>query len=181
MYNLNMPFVDPEKNVALFGIKDGEHIADFGAGSGAYAFALSRRVGPRGMIYAVDIQKELLSKIKNEGNRLGLENIQVIWGDVEKPGGTKLGDASLDGILLSNILYQVSDKKAVMEEAKRVLKSGGKVFLIEWSASHGGLGPKPEDVFPKEEAKKLFGTAGFAREREIDAGSYHYGLIFSKI
>lgn len=176
-----MSFVDPDKNVALFGIKDGEHIADFGAGSGAYAFALSRRVGPRGMIYAVDVQKDLLTKIKNEGNQLGLENIQVIWGDVEKPGGTKLGDSSLDGVLLSNILYQVSGKKAVLEEAKRVLKSGGKIFLIDWSGSYGGLGPKPEDVFPKENARKLAGETGLAIEREVDAGSYHYGLIFSKI
>lgn len=176
-----MSFVDPEKNVALFGIKGGEHIADFGAGSGAYAFALSRCVGPRGMVYAVDIQKELLTKIKNEGNRLGLENIQVIWGDVEKTGGTKLGDASLDGVLLSNIAYQVSDKNELVNEAKRVLKNDGKVFLIEWSGSHGGLGPKPESVVDKNEITKLFNKAGFAREREIDAGSYHYGLIFSKI
>lgn len=176
-----MSFVNPEKNVSLFGLKDGAHIADFGAGSGAYAFALARRVGPRGMIYAVDIQKDLLVKIKNEGNRQGLENIQVICGDVEKPGGTKLGDESLDGVLLSNLLFQVSDKGAVLSEAKRVLKNGGKIFLIEWSESYGGLGPKSEDVVSKGEAMKLFGKTGFPLEREIDAGSYHYGLIFSKI
>ena len=176
-----MSFVNPEKNVLLFGLKDGAHIADFGAGSGAYVFALARHLGLRGMVYAVDIQKDLLTKIKNEGNRLGLENIQVIWGDVEKPGGTKLGDASLDGVLLSSILFQVSDKDALLSEARRVLKNGGKVFLIEWSESYGGLGPKPEDVVSKDEAMKLFGKAGLPFEREIEAGSYHYGLIFSKI
>ncbi len=176
-----MAFVDPENNVSLFGLKGGEHIADFGSGSGAYAFALARRVGFRGRVYAVDIQKDLLSKVKNESLRLGLENVEVIWGDAEKLGGAKLGDGTLDGVLLSNILYQVSDKEGLLSEAKRVLKNDGKVFLIEWSGSFGGLGPKPEDVVEKGAAKKLFGKLGFATEREINAGTYHYGIIFSKV
>ncbi len=176
-----MAFVDPEKNISLFGIKGGEHVADFGSGSGAYALALAGRVGPRGRVYAVDIQKELLTKVKNEAARRGLENLEVVWGDVEKARGSKLADSSLDGVLLSNILYQVSDKETLVDETKRVLKSDGKAFVVEWADSFGGLGPKPIDIVKKEDVKKLFSKAGFAFEREIDAGSYHYGLIFSKV
>ena len=72
------------------------------------------------------------------------------------------------------------EKLEVMEEAKRILQSGGKVFVIDWEKGSGGPGP-PDDLRASKEIMKSIATEiGFQFEKEIDAGSYHFGLVFRK-
>lgn len=175
-----MAFSDPEQNIAQFNLPEGGHVADFGVGSGAYAFAAAKRVGSEGRVYAVDIQKPLLQKVKNEGLRQHIANIQILWGDVEHPGGTQLKDGSMDAVMATNILFQLGDKNAFVEEVKRVLHPKGKVLVVDWSGSFGGMGPAERDVVSKETAQKFFLDKGFTLEKEIEAGDHHYGFIFRK-
>lgn len=169
-------FIHPKRSVAQFGLQEGMQVADFGAGSGAYAKLLSEAVGTSGRVYAVDVQKDLLKRIKNGSSEHS--NIDVIWGDVEEVGGVKLSDHTLDSVLISNLLFQVEDKRSAVLEAKRVLKPKGFIIIIDWSDSFGGMGPREEDVVTREAAVSLFEKEGFALHREIDAGAHHYGLIF---
>lgn len=172
-------FSDPAKNIEHFGLTRGMSVADFGAGSGFYTMYAARAVGD-GRVYAIDIQKDLLQKIKTGANVEHLSNIGIIWGNVEKIGGTKLREASIDAVIMANILFQASEKNNICFEAKRVLKSGGKVFVIDWLDSFGNLGPRPEDVFLPLAAKEIFQKNGFVLDREFNAGDHHYGLIFKK-
>lgn len=172
-------FSDPAKNIEQFGLAKGISVADFGAGSGFYTMYAARAVG-NGMVYAIDIQKDLLKKIKDGANIEHLSNVGIIWGDVEKIGGTKLRESSIDAVIVANILFQAPEKNNICLEAKRVLKSGGKVFVIDWLGSFGNLGPRPEDVFLPSVAKEMFQKNGFILEREFNAGDHHYGLIFKK-
>ena len=174
-------FSDPVKNIAQSGIIPGMEVADFGAGSGALVFAAAKAMLSTGRVYAVDVQQELLSKIKNNAVREGIYNVEVILGDIEKPKGSKLRDNFIDFVLLSNILFQVENKNNVIEEARRILKPGGAVLVVDWSDSFGNLGPKPESVVTKAVVQDLFEKLGFHLEREIDAGAHHYGLIFKKL
>ncbi len=173
-------FSDPNKNVYQFGLRSGMLVADLGSGSGFYTLASAKAVGPEGKVFAVDIQKVLLSKVKEEANRAGLTNVEIIWGDIEKAGGTRLRDESLDCVILSNILFQVSDREALIKEAGRILKKGGFSAVIDWSDSFGGLGPRPENVFPLESAKEFFQKNGFIVEKELKVGEHHYGFIARK-
>lgn len=173
-------FSDPQKNVAQLDAREGDHIADFGAGNGAYAFAISRRVGSSGKVYAIDIQKDLLTKLKNEARRQNISNIEIIWSDLDDEKGTALRDASVDACVVSNLLFQVSSKEQVIAEARRILKLGGRVLVVDWNDSYGGLGPAQKDVFPKQTANELLLKGGFIHEKDIDAGAYHYGMIFRK-
>lgn len=174
-------FSDPAKNIEQCGIQAGMEIADFGSGSGHYTISAARALASTGRVYAIDIQQELLSKLKNLATREGLYNIEVIWGDIDKKNGTKLRENSVDYVLLSNILFQLEDKNAVVEEVKRVLKPAGKVLVVDWTDSFGGIGPKPEAVIPKTKAQELFEKAGFHLDREISAGAHHYGFIYKKL
>lgn len=171
-------FSDPAKNVEQFGLSKGMFIADFGAGSGFYTMLLAKAVGENGRVYAIDIQKELIQKIKNQAKIEHLSNIEIIWGDVEKIGGSKMKDGSVDAVIIANILFQIPDKNNICLEAKRILKKEGKVFVIDWIDSFGNLGPRQEDVFSPSKAKEIFQKNGFAVEKEFSAGEYHYGLIF---
>jgi ubiquinone/menaquinone biosynthesis C-methylase UbiE len=173
-------FSDPKKNLAQLDIREGDHVADFGVGSGAYALIIAKRVGSSGRVYAIDIQKDLLVKLKNETRENHILNIEIIWTDLDSEGDTTLLGESMDTCIISNLLFQVSSKEQVVLEARRILKSNGKVLIIDWSDSHGGLGPLPKEVFSKQAAKELFLKKGFTHEKDIDAGNYHYGMIFKK-
>jgi len=174
-------FSDPVKNVEQCGIQAGQEIADFGSGAGHYTIAASRALISTGRVYAVDVQQDLLTKLKNEATRSGLYNIEVIWGNVEKIGGTKLHDNSIDLVFLCNLLFQLDDKETAIKEVKRVLRPGGRVLVVDWTDSFGGLGPKPEAVVRKDVAMSVFSKSGFHLDREISAGAHHYGLIFKKL
>lgn len=174
-------FSDPIKNIESCGIQVGMEIADFGSGSGHYSLAAAKALMASGRVYSIDINKDLLTKLKNNASREGLYNVEVIWGDIEKPNGTKLRDQTMDLVIMSNILFQVEDKASVINEAKRILKQGGRVLIVDWSDSFGGIGPTPKDVFKKDMAISMFEKAGFHLDMEVNAGSHHYGFIYKKL
>ncbi|MDP3996524.1 MAG: methyltransferase domain-containing protein [bacterium] len=174
-------FSEPQHNIELLELDAGMKVADLGSGSGFYSMSAASAVKQGGMVYAVDIQKDLLEKLKRGAQSKRLSNIEVVWGDIEKLGGTRLRDELVDAVLVCNILFQVEDKKSLVLEAKRILKKGGKVLVVDWTGSFEGTGPHQSHVFPKESAKELFESAGFHFERDIPAGENHYGLVFRKL
>lgn len=173
-------FSNPEKNIKHLNLKEGDVVADFGSGVGHYVFPLSSAVGESGKVYAVDIQKSLLMKLQKDITQKGIQNIETIWGDVEHEGGSKLRLHSLDALVVSNLLFQVEDKQALIKECYRVLKTGGKLLLIDWSESFGGIGPQSKDVVNESSAKSLFEKAGFVLKESVQAGNHHYGMVFVK-
>ena len=100
-------FSDPVANTSKLGLADGMKVIDLGAGSGFYTFEAAKRVGSTGRVYAVEVQKDLLERIRSMGKTQSLNNIEVIWGNVEKIGGTKVKDSLVDRAIASNILFQI--------------------------------------------------------------------------
>lgn len=174
-------FSDPHKNLEQFELLPGMTVADLGSGSGFYTISAGKFVGDTGKVYSVDVQKDLLERTKNIATREHLHNIDIVWGDIEKMGGTKLRDFSVDRVILANVLFQSENKSGIVDETKRILKSGGKLLVVDWTGSFGGTGPAPQDVVTIPTIKKLFETAGFIFERNISAGEHHFGLIFKKL
>jgi ubiquinone/menaquinone biosynthesis C-methylase UbiE len=80
-------------------------------------------------------------------------------------------------VIASNIIFQVEDKEKFIEEVKRILKQNGRVLLIDWSESAIMQGT---NIVSKDKARIMFEKKGFAFDREINAGDYHYGMILRK-
>jgi ubiquinone/menaquinone biosynthesis C-methylase UbiE len=173
-------FADPKKNIEQFGLEPGQKVADLGSGSGFYSLAAAEVLRGSGAVYAVDVQQDLLTTLSNAARAEKLGVIQTIWGDIEKTGGTKLADKSVDAAIVSNVLFQAESKEGLLKEAFRILKPRGRLLLIDWSDSFGGMGPHPESVVNREAAEKLLSETGFQYEREISAGEHHYGLIYKR-
>lgn len=173
-------FSDPRHNIEQLGLSDGAVVADLGAGSGFYSIEAARAVAPMGKVYAVDIQRGLLERLKADANKQHVRNIEVIAGDLERLGGSKIKESSCDAAIASNILFMIEDHKSFLLEAKRILKPGGRLLLIDWSASFSQMGPHPDHVVYKDDALKLARSLGLEFEREIHAGHHHYGIIFRK-
>lgn len=173
-----MAFSEPQNNIDQFMIPEGARVADLGAGSGMYSIAAGRAVGMTGKVLAVEVQKDLLTRLQTTAKAEGLNNIEVIWGDIERLGGTKIRDMSIDAAIASNVLFQVEDRRGFIGELKRIMKPGGKVLIIDWQDTYGGLGPKKEDIISEQDVKTLFEKRDFKFEKSINAGDHHYGLIF---
>lgn len=173
-------FVDPKIASSHFHLQEGDVVADFGAGSGHYMKPLSTAVGLSGKVYLCEIQKELVDALGIKSKEQRLLNVFPLWCDIEALGGIKLSDGVLNAGLLSNVLFQFINKESALREIARVMKKGGKLIVIDWTDSFGGLGPQSGAVVTEPEARKLLERAGFSYERTFPAGDHHYGLVYRK-
>jgi ubiquinone/menaquinone biosynthesis C-methylase UbiE len=173
-----MAFTDPVKNLDALGLQEGMVVVDLGAGSGFYTLAAAHKVGSAGKVYAVDVQQDLLARIKNAARAENISNIEVIHGDVEHLGGTRLREKSTDAAIISNVFFQVEHKDDFLEEVRRIVKPHGKILFVEWADSFDGMGPAAEHIVTETAAKDFFEKHKFALVQSFNPGDHHYGLIY---
>lgn len=170
-------FLNPEQVLKQLKLKKTMIAADFGSGSGGWTFPLAKKL-EEGKIYTIDILEEPLSALKARAKLEKIFNIETIRSDVEDRNGSKLIDNSCDLVLMTNLLFEAENKEQVLEEGKRVLKPGGKILVVDWKLDTP-MGPKEGRISP-EEVKKTAKEIGLKVEKEFEAGTFHYGLIFVK-
>ena len=151
--------------------------AEFGCGSGGFVIPLAK-ILEDGFVFAIDIQTAPLSALKSKAVSERVNNIRIVHSDLEKSRGSTLTDLYLDLVLIPNLLFQVTDKKVIISEAVRILKKSGKLAIIDWHPS-ASQGPEGNRISP-EEIKSLCQEMGLDLEKEINAGKYHYCLVFAK-
>jgi len=174
-------FVIPEVVSTHFYLKEGDLVADFGAGSGFFLKILSEGVGSEGRVYACEIQKHLVEKLDEYIRVSNLANVTSLWCDLEEINGIKLDDSILDAGILVNTLFMFEQKEVAIKEIGRVIKSEGVLHVVDWSESFAGLWPQPKDVITKDQTVALFESLGFVLDKEYPAGDHHYGLTFRKV
>lgn len=174
-------FVIPEMVATHFHLKEGDLVADYGAGSGFFLKVLSNAVGSDGRVFACEIQKPLVEKLGEQARLMGLANIHPLWCDLEESGGVKIANGELDVAIIVNTLFLIEEKEVAVQEMGRTVRSGGRFFVIDWTESFAGMGPQPDQVISAAAATALFEANGFIFEREYPAGDHHYGLAFRKV
>ena len=173
-------FLDQGKLVESFGIISGMKIADFGCGAGYFTIFLAQKTGPSGRVYGLDVVESALDSVRAKARVSGLNNVETIRANLEMSGSSGLANESQDVVLLANILFQSNKRGDIIKEAGRVLKEGGRLIIIDWKKGIGSLGP-PEGIrTDKDELQGLAEKDGFVLERPIDAGQFHFGLVFKK-
>jgi ubiquinone/menaquinone biosynthesis C-methylase UbiE len=173
-------FLNPGAVLTAAELHEGMQVADFGAGSGFFTRAAARIIGEAGVVWALDINPDLLPRIKNLAEAEGLNNVEVVRGDAEILGGSNLPSESFDLVIAANLLFMAGHKHEVIAEMHRVLRPSGRALIVDWSDSWGGLGPHPEHVVSYEEALAAFQEEGFAYVKDVPAGAYHWGFIVRK-
>ena len=166
-------FLNPTETLRQLKLRENMIAADFGCGSGGWVLPLARKL-KEGKVYGIDLLEEPISALKVRANSENLFNIETILADVEE--SLSLRDNSIDLVLMTNLLFEVEDKKKVFLEAKRVLKPKGEILTVDWLPD-APLGPKQGRI-SSEEIKKIAEEAGLKLKKEFEAGAYHYGLIF---
>ena len=176
----NGGFIDPLKIAAVFGISEGMRVADFGSGSGYFTIILGKMVGQTGIVTAIDIMTAALDTLRGKAKAEGLTNIETVRANLEILGSSGLSNDSQDFVLLANILFQNEKKEDILREAKRILKLGGIMVVIAWKPDDKSFGPPKELRTDQEAMRSIVTSVDFQFAGNIDAGSFHYGMIFKK-
>lgn len=173
--------LNPNALLERVGLRAGMHVADLGCGvTGHYIIPAARIVGSEGKAYAVDIQKSALAATESRAKLDGITNITSVWSDIERLGATRIPPAELDVTMIVNTLHLTRDRNQTMAEAARLTKSGGTVLVVEWKTDATAIGPLAAQRIGKEVVRAAAKTAGLTEREEFEAGTYHYGFVFTK-
>ena len=151
-------------------------IADIGAGSGYHAFRMATLVS-KGVVYAVDIQEEMLLSIERSKAQGKGTNIKTILGS-EKT--VNLPDNSIDKLLMVDVYHEFSFPVEMINSIKKALKPSGKIFLIEYRAEDQKVPIKPLHKMSEAQAVKEMQAAGFVLEKNIGNLPWQHCMIFVK-
>lgn len=163
-------------------IEENQHVAELGCGNFGYlVFPMAAMVGKKGLVYAVDIMKPALEEIDKRAKSERLPQISTIWSDLEIFKATGIESSSLDRALLVNVLNQSSKRADILKESARMLKSDGKMLIIEWNGKDAPIGPDSGHKVKLEAIKEASPKLGLKFEDDFEAGPYHYGLILKKL
>ncbi|MBI4253015.1 methyltransferase domain-containing protein [Candidatus Uhrbacteria bacterium] len=173
--------IDVPDLIKKIGIGPGNVVADLGCGgSGHFVAPTAALVGSSGMVYAVDIQKKVLSSLDSSLKLQHITNVKIVWSNLEDIGAAEVPDGSCDIAILANVLFQNKNHEAILSEAARMLKEGGELVVVDWKHFKAPFGPPDELRISADQAGKIAQRLGLKEERVFDVGDYHYALILKK-
>jgi ubiquinone/menaquinone biosynthesis C-methylase UbiE len=151
-------------------------VADIGAGTGYFSFRLSRVV-PDGRVLAVDIQPEMLAILRARSDDLGVTNVVPLRGEIDDP---RLPEGGVDAVLMVDAYHEFSHPWEMMRGIYRGLRSGGKVFLVEYRGEDKALPIKPLHKMTEEQAKREMAAVGLVWKQTLGALPTQHLMVFEK-
>jgi ubiquinone/menaquinone biosynthesis C-methylase UbiE len=146
----------PEQIMDALKIADGSQVAEIGAGGGWFTVRLAHRVNQNGVVYAEDVQPEMIEAIRRRVQRENLTNVRTVLGTTRD---SRLPH-NLDAILINGAYHEMENPVAVLKDAAGSLKPQGRIGIVEYSPGAGGPGPEPEQRIDPETVIKGATAAG---------------------
>jgi ubiquinone/menaquinone biosynthesis C-methylase UbiE len=169
---------DTEEIMARLHLRDGDIVADIGAGSGYFTIPLASRVGDKGLVFAEEIQIEMINYISRKVEELELKNVRVIFGKPEDPS---LLDNFFNLVFLANTYHELEKPFLMLENIKKDMRHSGRLAIIDWDpAKQSPIGPPIEMKVPENILVKEVERAGFELIEKHNFMPYHYFLVFRK-
>jgi SAM-dependent methyltransferase len=167
----------PDQIMDALGIAEGSLVADIGAGGGWFTIRLARRVGASGLVYAEDIQPQMLEATMRRVAREGLGNVRRVLGTAEDP---RLPAGALDAVLIVDTYHELDDPDSMLRNIAKALKPQGRVGVVDFKLDGLGPGPALEDRVDPEQVVRDAEAAGLRLVRRETFLPYQYMLVFSR-
>jgi cyclopropane fatty-acyl-phospholipid synthase-like methyltransferase len=166
----------PHEVLMALGLKDGERIADIGAGSGYFSLRFAQHVDAGGLVLAVDINPDMIVHLNRRIRDSRIENIRTILASAEDP---LLAPSSVDKIFICDTWHHIQNHAEYLEVLKKALKPGGQVIIIDFQRRPTPVGPPAEMRVAREDVVSGFEQSGFRLSKEHTFLPHQYFLVFT--
>lgn len=181
----NAPFFDrperdkeerPEALLDALHIRPGSTVADIGSGTGFFTWRLAQRVGPKGKVYAVDVQPEMLDRTKAAVTQHTLQNVDYV---LASDDAVRLPPGSIDLAFVAYTFHEFADPTATLESIKRALKPGGRLFVLEYAKESKIAPASPLHKMSFDEIRREIEPLGFVIDQLLDFLPVQHGVVFT--
>ncbi|MCS7313402.1 MAG: class I SAM-dependent methyltransferase [Acidobacteria bacterium] len=174
----------PDEVIRALGLKPGQVVADLGAGKGYFTFRLAAAVRPGGRVIAQDIDAAALRTILRQARMLAREasdtaeapNVDVVLG---LPDYTGIASDMVDVAFICNVYHHVRDRATWVRDVYRIVKSGGRVVLIDFY-KRPTPGPPLAMRIPEDQARREWEAGGFRHVETLTFLPYQYMMVLEK-
>lgn len=168
---------NPDLALRLLRIRNGATVADIGAGSGYYTIRLAKIVGPKGKVYASDIQSAMLTLLQQNVAKARVDNVIPVLGAIDDP---KLPADSIDLAILVDVYHEFSEPQKMLQRIREALKPDGRLVLLEYRAEDPDVPILRDHKMSKAQVKQEVEHEGFKQSRVYDDLPWQHLLIFTK-
>jgi precorrin-6B methylase 2 len=167
----------PSKLMEALKLKEGDVVADVGAGSGYFTFRMADKVGPKGKVLAVDIQQEMLDLIKNKAKAGKVSNVEPVLGTEKDP---RLPESAVDLILLVDVYHEFSFPYEMTEAMVKSLKPGGRLVFVEYRLEDPKVPIKLVHKMTQKQVIKEMAPHPLNHVKTIDVLPWQHIIVFEK-
>jgi precorrin-6B methylase 2/mono/diheme cytochrome c family protein len=181
----NVPFFDrpkrdqeekPEQLISALQIRPGATVADVGSGTGYFTWRLAQQVGPKGKVYAVDVQQSMLDLTKKAVAAHKLANVEYVLATDSSP---RLPERSVDLVFIAYAYHEFGDPDGMMAGIRRALKPGGRVVILEYAKESNIAPASPLHKMSFEEIRREIEPMGFVVDQLLDFLPVQHGVVFT--
>jgi ubiquinone/menaquinone biosynthesis C-methylase UbiE len=153
-----------EQVVRALKLRASDIVADLGAGTGLFEAQLAYAIGPRGRVYAVEIDKGFLDEIDRKVDELHIATIETVLGTPTDP---KLPTRGVDVALLHDVLHHVEQRQAYLKAVAGYMKPASRIAVVEFNPTDSPHKNDPTLVVSKEQSAAMMAEAGFVVDEEV--------------
>lgn len=165
------------KLLASLDVKPGATVCDLGCGNGFYTLQLAKLVGPQGVVWAVDIQPEMLELLEERAKTRGVPNLKPTLGSILSPN---LPADSIDLLLLVDVYHEFSHPEQMLFEIRKSLKPGGRVALVEFREEDPEVPINPLHKMSQKQVVKEYEGNGFQLVGQYDELPWQHVFFFAR-
>ena len=158
-------------------LRPGMNVADVGAGTGYYARRMAPLIGLNGIVFAVDVQPEMIAILADLARKNGLANIKPVLGAADS---VKLPDASIDLAIMVDVYHELEFPFEMMQSIVRALRSGGRVVFVEYRAEDASVPIKALHKMSETQVRREAAQLALAYERTATTLPWQHIVIFRK-
>lgn len=173
--------LDVKRVLSSIKLSEGDVFMDAGCGDGFISREASKIVGDEGQVLAVDQYSPSLDILREKVREEGIKNLEVVEADLTRT--LPLEDETADLCLMANVLHGFlynEELDQVIPELLRILKTGGRLAIVEFKKIEGTPGPPLSSRITAEDVNSSLETRGFQSIEELEVGPYHYAVILVK-